>query len=105
MSQDIHSYIDTNQGRFQAELFDFLRIPSVSARTEHNADVARTADWVAERARELGMAVQVHKTKGHPIVVARHEKAGQEVAGGSTITGSSGRNLRSPGSDRFGSLG
>lgn len=76
MSQDIHSYIDANQERFQQELFDFLRIPSVSARTEHNRDTLRAAEWIAERTRELGMQVEVHSTAGHPIVVAEYRAAG-----------------------------
>ncbi|HEY0808846.1 MAG TPA: dipeptidase [Longimicrobiales bacterium] len=76
MSKDIHSYIDSNKQRFQDELFEFLRIPSVSARTEHNKDTARAAEWIAERTRELGMTVKVHSTKGHPIVVAEYRNAG-----------------------------
>jgi acetylornithine deacetylase/succinyl-diaminopimelate desuccinylase-like protein len=79
MSQDIHGYIDSHQQRFLAELFEFLRIPSVSARSEHNADVARAADWIAERTGELGMTVKVHSTKGHPIVVAEHRQAGAQA--------------------------
>ena len=59
---DIHSYIDSNMSRFRDELFDFVRIPSVSARSEHNPDVAKAAEWIAERTRELGMKVQVHKS-------------------------------------------
>jgi acetylornithine deacetylase/succinyl-diaminopimelate desuccinylase-like protein len=76
MGQDVHSYIDSNQPRFRDELFDFLRIPSVSARTEHNKDVAAAAEWVAARTRELGMGVHVHTTAGHPIVVAEYREAG-----------------------------
>ncbi len=76
MSQDVHSYIDSNQQRFREELFDFLRIPSVSARSEHNKDVSAAADWVAARTRELGLTVNVHPTKGHPIVVAEYRDAG-----------------------------
>ena len=76
MSQDVHSYIDANQQRFQQELFEFLRIPSVSARSEHNGDVARAADWIADRTRDLGMQVKVHSTAGHPIVVAEYRDAG-----------------------------
>jgi acetylornithine deacetylase/succinyl-diaminopimelate desuccinylase-like protein len=76
---DIHAYIDSNMSRFRDELFDFLRIPSVSARTEHNGDVAKAAEWIAERTRELGMKVQVHETKGHPIVVAEYRDAGAEA--------------------------
>lgn len=76
MSQDIHSYIDSNKQRFQEELFDFLRIPSVSARSEHNNDTKRAAEWIAEKTRALGMTVKVHSTKGHPIVVAEYRAAG-----------------------------
>ncbi|HEY0671348.1 MAG TPA: dipeptidase [Longimicrobiales bacterium] len=76
MSQDLHSYIDSNKQRFQEELFDFLRIPSVSARSEHNNDTKRAAEWIAEKTRALGMTVKVHSTKGHPIVVAEYRAAG-----------------------------
>ena len=79
MSQDVHSYIDTHKQRFRDELFDFLRIPSVSARSEHNQDTARAAQWVADRTRELGMKVEVHSTKGHPIVVAEYRDAGPQA--------------------------
>lgn len=82
MSQDIHAYIDSNKERFQQELFDFLRIPSVSARSEHNQDTVRAAEWIAERTRELGMEVKVHATAGHPIVVAEYRAAG---AGAPTV--------------------
>jgi acetylornithine deacetylase/succinyl-diaminopimelate desuccinylase-like protein len=79
MSQDVHSYIEANQQRFREELYDFLRIPSVSARSEHTQDVARAAEWIAERTRELGMTVKVHPTKGHPIVVAEYRNAGAQA--------------------------
>lgn len=79
MSQDIHSYIDSNKQRFQEELFDFLRIPSVSARSEHNDDTKRAAEWIAEKTRALGMNVKVHSTKGHPIVVAEYRAAGPQA--------------------------
>lgn len=76
MSTAINGYIDKNKKRFQDELFDFLRIPSVSARSEHKDDVQAAANWFAERTRELGMDVQVHQTAGHPIVVAEWRQAG-----------------------------
>ncbi len=72
----IHEYIDENKQRFQDELFQFLRIPSVSARSEHKADTQSAADWFAERCRELGLKVAVHATKGHPIVVAEYRDGG-----------------------------
>jgi acetylornithine deacetylase/succinyl-diaminopimelate desuccinylase-like protein len=79
MSQDVHAYIDANQQRFREELFDFLRIPSVSARSEHNQDTKRAAEWLAARTRELGMKVELHETKGHPIVMAEYRAAGPQA--------------------------
>jgi acetylornithine deacetylase/succinyl-diaminopimelate desuccinylase-like protein len=72
----VQDYIDQNKQRFQDELFDFLRIPSVSARSENKQDVQKAAHWFADRTRELGMKVNVHETKGHPIVVAEYRDAG-----------------------------
>jgi acetylornithine deacetylase/succinyl-diaminopimelate desuccinylase-like protein len=66
----LHEYIDRHAFRFQEELFDFLRIPSVSARTEHQSDVRSAALWFAERCRETGLEANVHETAGHPIVLA-----------------------------------
>lgn len=71
----VHDYIDKNKARFQEELFEFLRIPSVSARSEHKEDTKKAANWFADRAREIGMTVKVHETKGHPIVVAEWKNA------------------------------
>ncbi|HUP90338.1 MAG TPA: dipeptidase [Longimicrobiales bacterium] len=77
MSTDaVHKYIDQNKQRFQDELFEFLRIPSVSAKADHKADVLKAAQWVESRAKEIGMKVKLHETKGHPIVVAEWREAG-----------------------------
>ena len=43
------------ESRARDELFDLLRIPSVSARSEHNADTARAAEWVARRCATIGL--------------------------------------------------
>ncbi|HEX6558502.1 MAG TPA: dipeptidase [Longimicrobiales bacterium] len=78
-TRDVHAYIDKNKQRFQDELFEFLRIPSVSARSEHKADVEKAAGWFADRCRELGLKVNTHATKGHPIVVAEYRDAGPDA--------------------------
>lgn len=59
-----------------AELFDFLRIPSISARSEHKADVARAAEWLADRLEYAGVEAEVFPTKGHPIVLGEWRGAG-----------------------------
>jgi acetylornithine deacetylase/succinyl-diaminopimelate desuccinylase-like protein len=62
-------YLNDNQDRFLEEYLDFLRIPSVSSLPEHAPDVARAAEWVAERMRKAGIEnVEIMQTGGHPVV-------------------------------------
>ena len=75
IAADLDSYFSREDKRIRAELDEFLRIPSVSARSEHNADTARCADWLATQLRKLGMDTSVHATSGHPIVVGEWRKA------------------------------
>jgi acetylornithine deacetylase/succinyl-diaminopimelate desuccinylase-like protein len=65
-----NAYITANYPRFRDELFDFLRIPSISARTEHNDDCRLAAEWFAGKARAIGLTTEVFQTAGHPVVVA-----------------------------------
>jgi acetylornithine deacetylase/succinyl-diaminopimelate desuccinylase-like protein len=81
LANDLTSFFDKNQARARDQLFDLLRIPSVSARSEHNADTARAAEWVAESLRGVGLTAKVHATKGHPIVVGEWRGA----AGAQTV--------------------
>jgi acetylornithine deacetylase/succinyl-diaminopimelate desuccinylase-like protein len=73
---EVRSYIAANRPRFRDELFEFLRIPSVSARTEHRGDVRDAAVWLMERMKEAGLDVAMYDTPGHPIVVGEWRGAG-----------------------------
>ena len=65
----IHQYIQSNQDRFLSELFELLRIPSVSADSKHKGDVRKAAEYVVQKLKEAGAdKVQLKETKGHPIV-------------------------------------
>ncbi|MFN6089186.1 MAG: dipeptidase [Cyclobacteriaceae bacterium] len=65
----IHKYIQTNQDRFLSELFDLLRIPSVSADSKHKPDVRKAAEYVIQKLKDAGAdSVELCETKGHPIV-------------------------------------
>src|SRR5215467_12864895 len=75
LATDLDSYLAGNRAQARDELFAFLRIPSVSARSEHNADTARAADWVASSLRSIGVDATIYPTKGHPIVVGEWRKA------------------------------
>ena len=76
VSADLAQYLSTHEARIQRELFDFLRIPSVSARSEHDADTARAAEWTASSLRTAGLTATVHETAGHPVVVGEWRGAG-----------------------------
>ena len=65
----IHQYIQTNQDRFLAELFDWLRIPSVSADSKLKGDVRKAAEFIQQKLKNAGAdMVEICETKGHPIV-------------------------------------
>ncbi len=65
----VKEYIDSNKQRFLDELFELLRIPSVSADSRHKTDVRKAAETVRERLIEAGAdTVSLVETKGHPIV-------------------------------------
>lgn len=72
---DVQEYIDRELKRFQDELFDFLRIPSVSARSEHASDTQAAARWVADRMTDAGLEAGVFETPGHPIVLGEWRDA------------------------------
>ncbi len=70
----VKAYLDANADRFDAELYELLRIPSVSTDPKHAADTRRTAEWVAERARKAGVPeVTLIETPLHPVVFGRWE--------------------------------
>ena len=73
---DLDTYLTTHDARIQRELFAYLRIPSVSARSEHDADTARAAEWTAQALRDAGLEATVHETAGHPVVVGEWRGAG-----------------------------
>ncbi|MES2386531.1 MAG: dipeptidase [Bacteroidota bacterium] len=65
----MNEYIETNIGRFTDELFELLRIPSVSADTTKAADVHAAAAFVAEKLKAAGAEnVEICQTAGYPIV-------------------------------------
>jgi acetylornithine deacetylase/succinyl-diaminopimelate desuccinylase-like protein len=81
MSSDLDRYLVTNDRRIHDELFDLLRIPSVSARSEHAGDVRRAAEWVRDSLGRIGFEASINETPGHPIVLAEWRNA----AGAPTI--------------------
>ena len=69
LAPDLERWFTEHDARHLDELFAFLRIPSVSARSEHNGDTKRCAEWLADAGRAAGLTAEVHETKGHPVVL------------------------------------
>ncbi len=60
---------EANKDRFLKELLDLLRIPSVSAKSEHNGDMQACAKAVVKSLTDAGAQVAtIYETEGHPIV-------------------------------------
>ena len=66
---DLHQYIEQKHDEHLDDLYELLRIPSVSAQSQHKPDIERAAQWVAERLRRAGLdTVEIVPTKMHPLV-------------------------------------
>lgn len=67
--QGVKNYINEHQQRFLNELFDLLRIPSVSANPDFKDDVFEAAEFLKTRLEEAGADhVEICPTDGYPIV-------------------------------------
>lgn len=65
----VKEYIQANEQRFLDDLFALIRIPSISAKTEHKEDMQRCAEYHQQHLRSLGVqTVEVYQTAGNPIV-------------------------------------
>ena len=73
-------YVDAERDRILADLFAWLRVPSISAHPERAADVRRSAELVAGLLTRAGLEhVEVLETGGGPAVYADHLHAGPEA--------------------------
>ncbi|MBS1651782.1 MAG: dipeptidase [Bacteroidetes bacterium] len=67
----INDYLNKNKQRFLDELFELLRIPSVSADSNRKNDMLSTAEKIKQRFTEAGADnVEVCPTEGIPVVYA-----------------------------------
>ncbi len=68
----VKEYIANNKDRFLSELFEWLRIPSVSADSRYKNDVRKAAEFAKEKFLAAGVdTAEICETKGHPIVFAQ----------------------------------
>ena len=70
---EIDVYLSENRDRFEEELKELLRIPSVSTESRFAGEVRRCAEWLAGHLSSAGLeTVEVIQTDGHPVVYAEH---------------------------------
>lgn len=66
---NLSEYIESKREDHLNELKEFLRIPSVSTKSEHKGDIEKSAHWVAQKLRNAGFEnVEIEPTKMHPLV-------------------------------------
>ncbi len=65
---DINKYVKTHEQRFLNELFELIRIPSISSLPEHKDDMYRTAEKWKELLLAAGVdRAEVMETDGNPV--------------------------------------
>lgn len=79
LDNKLAAWLDSNDQALHDALFEFLRIPSVSARSEHDDDIRRAAEWLDAQCRRIGLTSEIIDTPGHPVVLAEWRKAPKDA--------------------------
>ena len=70
--------IDKNLDQAVSNLFDLLKIESISTDPAYKDQCAKAASWLVDDLTSIGFDARVCETPGHPMVVAHHD--GPEAA-------------------------
>ena len=71
---EFDSYLSENHDRFESDLFEWLRMPSIGTDSAYDADVHRTAEWLAQKFVDMGLQTETIETCGHPLIYAESPK-------------------------------
>jgi acetylornithine deacetylase/succinyl-diaminopimelate desuccinylase-like protein len=76
----LRDYVDAERERIVERLFEWLRIPSISAHPDRATDVRRSAEFTARLMHDAGLEnVEVLETPGAPSVYGDHLHAGDHA--------------------------
>ncbi len=67
---EVDRYLEANRARFEEELKALIRIPSVSAQPDHDADTRKAAEAVRDNLIASGLKAELIETARHPLVYA-----------------------------------
>jgi acetylornithine deacetylase/succinyl-diaminopimelate desuccinylase-like protein len=73
------AYAAQHRSRFEAELFELLKIPSVSTNPAYSPQVKQAAEWVARQLAGIGVQTEIIPTSRHPIVYGEWLGAGENT--------------------------
>lgn len=66
---DLKKFIDENQDRLLQELFELIRIPSISSKEANKDDMYEASAWIKTKLLEKGAdKAEVLNTEGHPVI-------------------------------------
>ena len=78
--KEVLQFISNNEMRYLDELFEFLKIQSISSVPEHKPDIEKCALWVIDALKKAGIDdVRLYPTPGHPIVFGQWLEAGDQA--------------------------
>ena len=66
---EVSNYIESNKEKFKDELFELLRIPSISTDSSHKDDIRQAANYLKKQLESLDPdRVELFETEGNPIL-------------------------------------
>lgn len=73
-------YAQQHAEDFRKQLYELIRIPSISTEPDRKGDVRRAAEWIAAELRRIGANnVELLETGGHPVVYGDWLSAGTDA--------------------------
>lgn len=77
---DYIKYLEQRNDEYVSEVFEFLKIPSISSQPAHTPDMEKCAAWLSEKIKQAGFEkIEIIPTEGHSIVYAEWLEAGKDA--------------------------